>query len=160
MAFSFFAKNDGSWHDTLLTAHFERAIITTVRHDEPLPRSQQRRAAMITRAPLQLLLACLEGKIRLLPFATVINVGCKSFLPVSDFKMVRIMRCTIYRNGFFSASFILFPPSQRELLAGHGRLSFALYIYFSLKKGLTRTLMWVYNTCAIKKRRPRRRSKL
>ena len=98
-----------------------------------LPRSQQRRAAMITRSPLQLLLACLEGKIRLLPFATVINVGCKSFSPVSDFKMVRIMRCTIYRNGVFSA-FILFPPSQRELLAGHGRLSFALYIYFSLKK--------------------------
>ena len=29
-------KNEGSRRDTLLTAHFERAIIITVRHDEPL----------------------------------------------------------------------------------------------------------------------------
>lgn len=29
-------KNEGSRRDTLLTAHFECAIIITVRHDEPL----------------------------------------------------------------------------------------------------------------------------
>ena len=133
MAFSFFAKNDGSWNDNLLTAHLERAIIITVRHDEPLTSQSATAGGYDNTFAVALLLACLEGKIRLLPFATVINVGCKSFSPVSDFKMVRIMRCTIYRNGVFSA-FILFPPSQRELLAGHGRLSFALYIYFSLKK--------------------------
>ena len=69
------------------------------------------------------------------------------------------MRCTIYRNGVFQPSFY-FLLRKRELLAGHGRLSFALYIYFSLKKGLTRTLMWVYNTCAIKKRQPRRKKEL
>ena len=32
----FMQKNEGSRRDTLLTAHFERAIIITVRHDEPL----------------------------------------------------------------------------------------------------------------------------
>lgn len=65
--------------------------------------------------------------------------------------MVRIMRCTIYRNGVYSLLHFYFLLRIRELLAGHGRLSFALYIYFSLKKGLTRTLMRVYNTCANKK---------
>ena len=134
MAFSFLQKNEGSWNDTLLTAHFERAILITARQDEPLPRSQQRRAAMITRAPLQLLLACLEGKIRLLPFATVINVGCKSFSPVSDFKMVRIMRCTIYRNGVFSA-FILFPPSQKGAACwSRAALFCVIYLFFAQKR--------------------------
>lgn len=159
MAFSFLQKNDGSCLDTLLTANFECAILITVRQDEPLTSQSATAGGYDNTFAVALLLACLEGKIRLLPFATVINVGCNSFSPVSDFKMVRIMRCTIYRNGVSQPSF-LFPPSQRELLAGHGRLSFVLYIYFSLKKGLTRTSMWVYNTCAIKKRRPRRRSKL
>ena len=135
MAFSFLQKNDGSWLDTLLTAHFERAIIITVRQDEPLT-SQSATAG---------------------GYDNTFAVATPSCLSMS--KMVRIMRCTIYRNGVSQPSF-LFPPSQRELLAGHGRLSFALYIYFSLKKGLTHTLMRVYNTCAIKKRRPRRRSKL
>nr|DAU20872.1 MAG TPA: hypothetical protein [Bacteriophage sp.] len=60
--------------------------------------------------------------------------------------------------GFSQPSFY-FLLHKRELLAGHGRLSFALYIYFLPKKGLTRTLMRVYNTCAIKKRRPRRKRK-
>jgi hypothetical protein len=159
LAFSFLQKNDGSCLDTLLTAHVERAIIITVRHDGPLTSQSATAGGYDNTFAVALLLACLEGKIRLLPFATVINVGCKSFSPVSDFKMVRIMRCTIYRNGVFSLHFY-FLLRKRELLAGHGRLSFVLYIYFSLKKGLTRTLMWVYNTCAIKKRRPRRRSKL
>ena len=133
MAFSFLQQNDGSWRDTLLTAHFERAILRTVRHDEPLPRSQQRRAAMITRAPLQLLLACLEGKIRLLPFATVINVGCKSFLSVLIKNGAHYALYYISQRGFFSLHFY-FLLRKRELLAGHGRLSFVLYIYFSLKK--------------------------
>ena len=54
------------------------------------------------------------------------------------------MRCTIYRNGvFFSLLHFYFLLRKRELLAGHGRLSFVLYIYFSLKKGLTRTLLRV-----------------
>lgn len=135
MAFSFLQKNEGSRHDTLLTAHFERAIIITVRHDEPLT-SQSATAGGHDNTSVVATPSCLSRE-----------------------KMVRIMRCTIYRNGVFSA-FILFPPSQRELLAGHGRLSFALYIYFSFKKGLTRTLMRVYNTCAIKKRQPRRKRNL
>ena len=135
MAFSFFAKNDGSWHDTLLTAHFERAIIITVRHDEPLTSQSATAGGYDNTFAVATLLACLERKIRLLPFATVINVGCKSFSPVSDFKMVRIMRCTIYRNGVFSA-FILFPPSQKGAACwSRAALFCVIYLFFSQKKG-------------------------
>lgn len=136
MAFSFFAKNEGSWLDTLLTANFECAILITVRQDEPLTSQSATAGGYDNTFAVALLLACLEGKIRLLPFATVINVGCKSFSPVSDFKMVRIMRCTIYRNGVFSASFIFISSFAKGscLLVTGGSLLCYIFIFRS-KKG-------------------------
>ena len=110
MAFSFFAKNDGSWHDTLLTAHFERAIITIVRHDGPLT-SQSATAG---------------------GYDNTFAVATPSCL--SRVKMVRIMRCTIYRNGVFSA-FILFPPSQKGAACwSRAALFCVIYLFFAQKR--------------------------
>lgn len=135
MAFSFLQKNDGSWHDTLLTAHFERAIIITVRQDEPLTSQSATAGGYDNTFAVALLLACLEGKIRLLPFATVINVGCKSFSPVSDFKMVRIMRCTIYRNGVFSAFIFISSFAKGSCLLVTGGSLLCYIFIFRSKKG-------------------------
>lgn len=114
------SKNEGSRHDTLLTVHFERAIIITVRHDEPLT-SQSATAGGYDNTFAVATHSCLY----------LIKNGAHYALYY------------ISQRGFFSLLHFYFLLRKRELLAGHGRLSFVLYIYFSLKKWLTRTLMWM-----------------
>ena len=69
-----------------------------------------------------------------LPFVTDINVGRKSFSPVFDLKMVRIMRCTIYRNGVSQPSFYFLLFRERELLVTGGSLLCYIFIFLE-KKG-------------------------
>ena len=61
------------------------------------------------------------------------------------------MRCTIYRNGVFSAFIFISSFAKGSCLLVTGGSLLCYIFIFRSKKGLTRTLMRVYNTCAIKK---------